>query len=326
MLTIFKRLFPDPLILYLFIALVFAYFFPQLSNASYKFINLENVINVGVLIVFFFYGLKLKWNEVFKDLRNWKLHIRIQLITFLIFPLIGLMFYPITFIYKEFYILFLAIFYLCTLPSTVSSSVVMVSLAKGNVTSAIFNASLSGLLGILITPLWLGLFINQNENIDSSSIFISLILNVVIPVLTGALLQPLLGKLYEKYKSLLMNVDKLTIVLIVYNSFSHTFKNNLFSEVGLSNIIITFLWAISLFFLVFYLIQFLNLRFWKFEKADFITVQFCGTKKSLVHGSVMGSVIFGSDIGIYLLPIMVYHTFQLLFISYKATEYAKEME
>ena len=322
----FKKLIPDPLILYLIIALLLAYLLPELSNIEFVGLGLDNIIDIGVLIVFFFYGLKLKWNEVFNDLLNWKLHVRIQLITFLLFPLLGLLFYPLVILNEEFYVLFLAIFYLCCLPSTVSSSVVMVSLAKGNVTSAIFNASLSGLLGILLTPLWLSLFVKQNGDIDSSSIFLSLILNVVLPVILGAFLQPFLGKLYEKYKKTLSNVDKFTIVLIVYTSFSHTFQDNLFGKVGYSNLIITIIGVITLFFIVFYLIQFLNNRFWKFAKSDFITIQFCGTKKSLVHGSVMGSVMFGSDIGVFLLPIMIYHTFQLLFISYKSTQYAKELE
>ena len=324
--SLLKKIFPDPLILYLIIALILAYIFPQFSSIKFGDFGLENLIDIGVLVVFFFYGLKLKWNEVFKDLLNWKLHIRIQLITFLLFPLLGLLFYPIANLNEHSLVLFLALFYLCCLPSTVSSSVVMVSLAKGNVTSAIFNASLSGLIGIVLTPLWLSIFIKFSSQVDSNSIFISLLLNVVVPVFLGALLQPYLGKLYSKYKTSLANLDKLTIVLIVYNSFSHTFQDNLFGKMGYENLIITTVCVILIFFIVFNLIQFLNDRLWKFSKPDFITVQFCGTKKSLVHGSVMGSVIFGPEIGLFLLPIMIYHTFQLLFISYKATQYAKELE
>ena len=46
----------------------------------------------------------------------------------------------------DFHVLWLSIYFLACLPSTVSSSVVMVSIAKGNVPSAIFNASISGLI------------------------------------------------------------------------------------------------------------------------------------------------------------------------------------
>ena len=323
--SFFKKIFPDPLIFYLIIALLLAFFYPQLSFFNINDITLKSIINIGVVIVFFFYGLKLKWDEVFKDLMNWKLHVRIQLITFLLFPLIGLILYPFVKVDESYYLLFLALFYLCCLPSTVSSSVVMVSIAKGNITSAIFNASLSGLIGIVLTPLWMSIFINQGGEIDSFTIFIDLILKVVLPVLIGALLQPYFGKYYEKYKNTLSNVDKLTIVLIVYESFSHTFSDGLLLQFGYKKLFILIIAVILIFFIVFYLIAFLNKTFWKFNREDFIVLQFCGTKKSLVHGSVIGSILFGSDIGFVLLPIMIYHTFQLLFISYKASLYAKEV-
>ncbi len=324
--SLYKKIFPDPLILYLVFALIFAYFFPQFSAVSYHKIDLDFMIDVGVILVFFFYGIKLKWNEVFKDLLNWKLHLSIQSVTFILFPLIGLLLYPLTLNNSSLNLLFLSVFYLCCLPSTVSSSVVMVSLAKGNVTSAIFNASLSGLIGIVLTPLWLSLFITQKGDIDTGSIYFNLLLNVVLPVFIGALLQPILGKFYERFKNWIVNIDKLTIVLIVYNSFSHTFTDGLFSEIGFINLVLLIIIVVLLFLFVFYLIKILNQYVLKFKLPDFITLQFCGTKKSLVHGSVMGSVIFGEDMGLILLPILIYHTFQLLFISFKATQYAKEMD
>lgn len=49
--------------------------------------------------------------------------------------------------------------FLATLPSTVSSSVVMVSIAGGNMAAAIFNASVSSLIGVFVTPLWMGIFL-----------------------------------------------------------------------------------------------------------------------------------------------------------------------
>ncbi|GAL78303.1 sodium/bile acid symporter family [Algibacter lectus] len=50
------------------------------------------------------------------------------------------------------------VLFLAALPSTVSSSVVMVSMAKGNIPAAIFNASISGIIGVALTPLWMGAF------------------------------------------------------------------------------------------------------------------------------------------------------------------------
>jgi solute carrier family 10 (sodium/bile acid cotransporter), member 7 len=52
----------------------------------------------------------------------------------------------------------------------------------------------------------------------------------------------------------------------------------------------------------------------KFSRADTITVMFCGSKKSLVQGAVMGRVMFPDPVifGIILLPLMVYHALQLM--------------
>jgi sodium/bile acid cotransporter 7 len=53
------------------------------------------------------------------------------------------------------------------------------------------------------------------------------------------------------------------------------------------------------------------------SRQDTITAQFCGSKKSLVHGTAMSKVIFAGygGIGVLLLPIMLYHALQLMVVS-----------
>ena len=62
-----------------------------------------------------------------------------------------------------------------------------------------------------------------------------------------------------------------------------------------------------------------------FSLRDTITVRFAGTKKSLVHGSVMAKIIFGSSasLGLLLLPIMLYHILQLVLVAFFAEGYRK---
>lgn len=76
---------------------------------------------------------------------------------------------------------------------------------------------------------------------------------------------------------------------------------------------------------MFYLIQFLG-KLLKFNHADNITNTFCGTKKSLVHGTVFSEALFGGSalIGILLLPLMIYHAIQILIISVYATKMGEE--
>src|SRR5690606_17588171 len=51
-----------------------------------------------------------------------------------------------------------------------------------------------------------------------------------------------------------------------------------------------------------------------FVREDSITVLFCGSKKSLVQGAVMGKVLFPDPVilGVILLPLMIYHALQLM--------------
>jgi sodium/bile acid cotransporter 7 len=67
-----------------------------------------------------------------------------------------------------------------------------------------------------------------------------------------------------------------------------------------------------LFFIITKFCQLLN-----FSIEDRITAAFCGSKKSLVHGTVMSNVIFKGNpyVGIILLPLMIYHTLQLIAAS-----------
>ena len=50
--------------------------------------------------------------------------------------------------------------YLTLLPSTVQSSIAFTARARGNVAEAVCSASLSNLLGILLTPLLVGVFLH----------------------------------------------------------------------------------------------------------------------------------------------------------------------
>src|SRR5690606_3769932 len=117
----------------------FAYFFPKLGQADSP-IPLDIISSVGISLIFLFYGLKLSTKELAYGLRNWKFHLLAQGSTFVLFPLIVLATYPFVTEQKH-ETIWLAFLFLAALPSTVTSSVVMVSLARGNVPAAIFNAS-----------------------------------------------------------------------------------------------------------------------------------------------------------------------------------------
>lgn len=314
----------DPFLIGLVLVIVIAYFFP-FEKSALKELPINGVLSLGISLIFFFYGLKLSPEKLTAGLKNWKLHILIQLSTFLLFPLLVLIFYP--FIHNEQQeLIWMGIFFLAVLPSTVSSSVVMVSMAKGNIPASIFNASISGLIGIFITPLWLGLIIKSKlEGFDFSELYLQLALEIVLPVILGILLQRWLGKYGQRFSKQLATFDKSIILLIIYNSFSHSFATNLFVDMAWPDIAVIFIAVLALFTVV-YQITGLSSKRLKFNQEDQITAQFCGTKKSLVHGTVFFNLIFVGLTGaeMILIPLILFHSIQILLISFKANNLARD--
>ena len=295
--------------------ILLAYLWPT-PGIQHGILSLKELANYGVSLIFFFYGLRLSPEKLREGLGNWRLHLVVQIATFILFPLLILflgLFIPIA--GRE--ILWLGVFFVAALPSTVSSSVVMVSLAKGNIPGAIFNASISALIGVFITPLWMGIFINTGHgDIDLSVVIIKLIIQVILPVGLGIILHHRLGAFAERHKKTLRKSDQLTILLIVYTAFCESFAGKMFEGFTAIELSVLGLGMILLFFLMAGTLTFIS-RLLKFSREDSITALFCGSKKSLVHGTVMSKVLFPNSAaaGIILLPLMIYHAFQLIAAS-----------
>ncbi|RAV28846.1 bile acid:sodium symporter family protein [Sinomicrobium soli] len=312
----------DPFVLALAGSVALAAIFPEAGTDDSP-VPLQTISSAGISLIFFFYGLKLSPDKLRKGLANWKLHIVVQLSTFVLFPLLVLAAYPFL-RGAEQHTLWLAVFFLAVLPSTVSSSVVMVSMAGGNIPAAIFNASLSGILGIIITPLWISPFLGPAQGSqDFGHIYSQLAFEVILPVITGILLQKYAGRLADRYGRQLSLFDKAIILIIVYRSFAKSFYSGLFSQIQWSDIAVLITVSLLLFGLVYGSIHLICTAL-RFNREDRITAVFCGSKKSLVHGTVMSKVLFsGAGIaGIVLLPLMLYHAMQIFLVSIIASKMA----
>lgn len=317
-----QKIVPDAFIIGLLLMVILASVFPFQPNYA-LFFPLQSIIYWGITGIFFLYGLKLNPKQIRQDIGNWKLHLLIQSTTFILFPLIILVFYPI-FKNTSLETIWLAVFFLAALPSTVSSSVVMVSIAKGNIPSAIFNASISGLIGLIATPLLMGMFLKTSDTGDSlADMTQQLVLQILLPVTLGLVLNSFFGKWAQRHKATIGWFDKTIIFLIIYKSFSAAFTNNVFSQLPLSRFMILTIAMVSLFFLIYSFISRISGSL-HFPQSDKITALFCGSKKSLVHGSVFVTLLItdASLQSLFLLPIMIYHAFQLFYTSYAAKKFA----
>jgi solute carrier family 10 (sodium/bile acid cotransporter), member 7 len=313
--TALKKIGLDGFVLALLFMIILAWVWPEGAFETHD-ISLADIAGYGVSLIFFFYGLRLDPQKMKAGLRHWKLHLVVHLSTFVLFPLLVLIAKAL-FSARGYTDIWIGVFFLAALPSTVSSSVVMVSIARGNMAAAIFNASISSLIGVFLTPLWMSLYVDGNNGGGGlGDTFIKLIFQVLIPVIAGLLLHKRLGSFAEKHKVKLRYFDQTVILLIVYTSFADSFLNKRFEMLNLPALVILTLSMVLLFFIVYFIIN-LACRLLKFNQEDSIAALFCGSKKSLVHGTVMSKVLFGTSplSGVILLPLMIYHAVQLIIAS-----------
>jgi solute carrier family 10 (sodium/bile acid cotransporter), member 7 len=163
----------------------------------------------------------------------------------------------------------------------------------------------------------------KSGEFDFSQIYLKLFLEIILPVIIGLLLRTWLHQFTIRFSRQLTLFDKSVILLIVYRSFAASFHAGYFEGISWPDLLILIALVIGLFFLVYGIILSLT-RAFGFNREDRITALFCGSQKSLVHGSVFSNVLFAgmSIAGIMLLPLMIFHAFQIFIISVISSRYA----
>jgi sodium/bile acid cotransporter 7 len=294
------------------VATVLAWAMPG-PGAAGGWLHPEVLTKAGVALIFFLHGLTLSFAALRAGALNWRLHVLVQACTFLLFPLIGLGLNAVL-AGRAAPELILGVFYLCALPSTVSTSVAMTAAARGNVAGAVFNATLSSLIGIVATPLWIALVMTTTgEARPVWPVVVDLFRWLVLPLSVGQVLRPWLGAWASQHKKRINVVDRLTILMLVYTSFCDSFKEQVWSRNGLGQVLLVLTLCVGLFGAVLVITSRLA-RLLGFSREDRIATIFCGSKKTLASGVPMAKLIFGAHpaMGLILLPIMIYHPMQLI--------------
>lgn len=302
--------------------IVMAWVAPSVGIDNGIFVPSE-VAGWGVVVVFFMYGVKLSRVNFLAGVKNVRLHLVVQLATFVLFPLLILAIMP----WHDVSMMWLGVFFVAALPSTVSSSVVMVSLVRGDVSAAIFDASISSLIGIIATPLWMSIFLTADMGaVGLGDVVLKLILQVILPVGVGMLLNHRLGAWAARHKVGLRWLDQGVILAIVYTSFCEGFYEGYFEQIGWGDLGILILGMVTLFGVVYGILMVIS-RVMKFSREERIVALFCGSKKSLVHGTAISKVLIQDSgaAGVLILPIMVYHALQLVIVSFIAVRMSKEV-
>ncbi|MES2258396.1 MAG: bile acid:sodium symporter family protein [Pseudomonadota bacterium] len=290
-------------------------------------LHLDSVTHTGIMLVFFLHGANLAPDSLKAGLTHWRLHLFVQLSTFVLFPLIG----AGMFLAGQGWLpadMLLGFFYLCALPSTISSSVAMTAMGKGNVPGAIFNATASGLIGMVLTPVLMSLVMARSGHpVSLASAITGVMLQLMLPFAAGQMLRrPLLAWL-AKTRRFLAYLDRGVIVLIVHASFCDAQRAGVWSGYPARSLALLVLMTAMLLLAVLLLTTWASRRL-GFSTADEVAAVFCGSKKSLANGMPMANAMFAGDpgMGIFVLPMIVYHQLQLLVCSMLAQRYAARGE
>jgi sodium/bile acid cotransporter 7 len=304
----FKR---DWFLIGMFAAIGLAWLFPD-PGAQGGWLHPELLTKGGVALIFFLHGMSLSFAAMRQGALNWRLHLVVQGSVFIVFPVLGLGLLPLTQRLPE--DLRIGIFYLCALPSTVSSSVALTAAAGGSVPAAVFNATLSSVLGILLTPLWLKVITDGSDvSIPVDKVVLDLVIWMIVPLIVGQLSRVRLADWAKRNKPTVSLVDRLTILLLVYTSFCDSMKFKVWTQHGLPALMATFVISVGLFYFMLYFTGAIC-DLLRFTPEDRIAAIFCGSKKSMATGVPMAQLMFGASpsLGLILLPIMIYHQLQLV--------------
>lgn len=310
----------------LVLAVIVAFLFPGPGSRGGA-LHAETVNNFGIALILFLQGLSLAFEKVRTGAGNWKLHTIIQVFTFVVFPLVGLMldaFIPRLWPGEPVAIR-QGILFLCVLPSTVSTSVVFTAVARGNTPGALFNAAFSNILGVMLTPVLVQLLMQKT---GGGAPFLPLLGKIVlltlVPFAAGMLLRPFVKHWVDMHKAWTTRISNAVILFIVYSAFCDSVTGQVWQRYGFGLTGIIFLIVSALFAGISFLVIGTN-RVLQLSREDAIASYFCSVKKTLAMGVPLAMLIFGdtADLSLILLPIMIYHPLQLLVNGILANQWGR---
>jgi len=317
-----RRYGPDPFVLSLIATVAVASLLPCRGVAAQAFGWLTTA---AIALLFFMHGVRLPREAVVAGIAHWRLHLVIFASTFVLFPVIGLVLARVGpgLLTPQ---LWLGVLFVCALPSTVQSSIAFTSIARGNVPAAIGAATLSNLIGVLLTPVLVGLMLKLHGGAGGFDQVGKVALQLLAPFAAGHLSRPWLAAWAGRNKRLVTLSDRGSILLAVYTSFSAAVVQGIWRQLPLSRIAL----LVSVLALILALVLVattLAARLLGFSREDEIAIVFCGSKKSLASGVPMANVLFaGSAIGMTVLPLMIFHQMQLMVCAALARRYAARAE
>ena len=309
----------DPFVASLMVIVVVATLIPCSGIGAIVF---DYMTDAGIVLLFFLHGAKLSREAIVGGMLNGRLHFSTLTVTFVLFPILGLMLVRIPGLDPA---LAAGLLYLTLLPSTVQSSIAFTSIAGGNVAAAVCAATLSNLLGMFITPALVAIFMQvpgAHAQVSLESVR-NIALQLLLPFVIGHLARPWIAGWIGRHKALVGRVDRGTILLVVYTAFSAAVVGGLWTRVSVLSLMVVTLISCGLLAFVFTVCWGIG-RWIGLRREDAIVLIFCGSKKSLATGVPIAGTLFPpAEVGLLILPLMIFHQIQLIACAAIARRMAK---
>ncbi|WP_294190045.1 bile acid:sodium symporter family protein, partial [uncultured Sphingomonas sp.] len=319
------RRFIDPYLLLLLATVALAAVLPARGEGARV---AEVAVTVAVALLFFLYGARLAPAAIWAGLTHWRLQGLVFLSTFLLFPLLGLAVSGVARAWVPGEIA-AGLLFLTLLPSTVQSSIAFTGIAGGNVPAALCSASVSNLVGTVLTPLIVAVVFPLTGLLPAAAgggvslhAIQGIAAQILLPFVVGQVARPLIGGWIARHKGPTSLVDRGSILLVVYAAFSEGMVSGVWQAVSAGDLALVLLFDGVLLAAVIAATTWMS-RAFGFSKPDEIAIVFCGSKKSMASGIPMATILFaGSSVSLIVLPLMIFHQVQLFVCAVLARRYA----
>jgi solute carrier family 10 (sodium/bile acid cotransporter), member 7 len=289
--------------------LLFAVLLPQVAAPGGPLFP-HITVHIAIAAAFFVSGLTLPTTQLRSAAGQWRLHSFVQLFCFALVPLLVL---PLILLIRLLDLpaaLGDGFIILGCLPTTIASCVIYTRAAGGNEAGALCNSVGGNIIGLLLTPVLIVMFLGTHGDAPMSAVLRQLSFEVILPIIIGQILRLML-----KVPSFprLRHVPSILLLYIILCVFSATFAlgvdSTLIKAACWSVIMAAVLHAV-----------FLGLSWsssaWsglQFTRADRIAALFCSTQKTMALGVPLVSVLYAHhpNLAWLTLPLIVYHPLQL---------------
>ena len=291
----------------------------------------ETVVTyLAVAIIFFITGCTLPTKVLIDNYSRWKLHLFVQVQCFLMtsattFGLVSACATNPDFMDPW---LLIGLIFLGSVPTTISSNVVMTRQAHGNTALTVVQSTVGNFLGPFLTPLLLQMYTSTGAWYTKvlptggggygeiyRRVFKQLGLSLFLPMFVGQVVQNIFpratSKVFTDWK--LGKIGSVALLVIIWQTFDQAFATGAFGSVKTDNMI--FIVFISIAFFILWLSICLSSSMIWLPKEDVIAVAYCVPAKTPAMGVPLTTVLYvglkAVDESKLQIPLVIFQAFQI---------------